>query len=335
MQSMYRWTATGLFVALVGCTDDAQRVTVESNDLGIATVEIRHERHDEYRDLSISGFDALGAERATLTLRVGRIWYESEWAPAGFTLGTDLTLVVGDQQHHHVVPDLQPHKDLEPGEESLAAFLRIDVVAGEIDHEAGIQFSRRTVNEIALSAVACTAATFQTNLGSPTSCCQDGVQQYFKIPSGTNAGKLGTRQLGATACRMSDGNPFCEGANSANGFPLCTYGPCRGDAWGATGTTGAKVFTPNSAPTRCGFDDNGATSGGSYWPEPYVSQAVKPGVTATCGYINCCVSCGYSRPSTAATCPHCTGVGQFCTSNCNCCSGYCSMVGGGAGVCIM
>ena len=335
MHSIHRWTATGVFVVLAGCasSDDTQRIAVESNEAGIAALEIRHEKHDEYRDLLITGFDELGTETATLTLRVGKVWYESEWANAGYYIGTDLDLKIGELEHHHVVPDVQPHKDLEPPDPRLAAFLRISLVAGAIQHEAGIEFSRRTATDIAFAAATCNGATFQTTLGSPTQCCQDGVQQYFKIASGTNINKLGIRQIGTTACRMSDGNPFCEGAGGTNGFPVCTYGPCKADAWGASGTTAAKVFTPNSQPTRCGYDDNGATSGGSYWPEPYVSQPVKPGVTATCGYTNCCVDCGYSRPTTATTCPRCTAIGQFCTSNCNCCSGYCAMVGGGAGVC--
>ena len=275
-----------LFVVVLSCSLGTDDRDVEANDLGIANVEM-HRLDGEDRVLVITATDEQGLLKARAQLRTGLVYIESDWAPPSWVYGTEVTIIVGEQQVRYATPGVERHEKPEPIRESLASFVRLRAVARAIDEEVGIRFKPHDGGEVAFFAANCSGANFSmynvsgNTLGNPQQCCQDG-NQWFKIGGGGNIGKLATRSLSPYgACKTSSGGS-CTGT-------ACTYGPCGAEAWGATGTVNAAVFTPrlSNFTNRCGWDDNGSEAGGNHYPEPYTDQQTKPGVTATCPYTWC------------------------------------------------
>ncbi len=286
-----------ILVSLAGCQQGGDDlVRVEPNSLGIAYVQIDHRTADGDRFLEVRGLNDDGEELARATLRTGMVQYPP--AAEVMSPGTQLDLSVGEANQAYVSPDREPHENPEPDAPSIAAFTRLTAVSSAIMDEAGIWFRRRDLEgEVSYTAAACYGPNHPNNGGATPSspqCCQevhpggeDYVWQKIGPGYGANVNKLARRYIEANTnpCRTSGGSTGC-----GLGASPCTYGPCAarvGSILG-TNTTAAAVFTPTSDPTRCGADSNGAAAGGGVeTPEPYSSQPLKPGVTATCPNTVC------------------------------------------------
>lgn len=273
-----------------------ERVPVESNDLGISSVEIDHRLHNGDRLLVIRGLDENGEEIAIASLRTGRVLYTAEpglmpdeWS----SLGTELHLSVGEERGFSLVtPDRVPHEVIEPPQASLASFIRLRAVAAVLAEKAGIRVVQpNEKNKKNAGPRLCSGSRFPPSGGDPQQCCQDGEFTWHIVGGGANLGKVAHRSYGR-ACRQSDGVSKNCGVGS-NPFVACAYGPCGAKSEWLAGSNPSRVFVPSSQPNVCGWDTNGepvAVEGGaSYYPEPYTSQALYPGVTAMCPYNLCLV----------------------------------------------
>ena len=272
------------------------RVPVESNDLGISSVEIDHRVQNGDPLLVIRGLDEHGEEIAIASLRTVRLHdaepglMPDEWS----NLGTELHLSVGEVRGFSLVtPDLGPREVIEPPQASLAGFVRLRAVAAVLAEHAGIRFVQPSENnEKDSGARFCSGSRFPTNVGDPLQCCQDAEFTWHIVGSGANLGRVAKRSYGRH-CRQADGVTKACGVGS-NPFVQCAYGPCGARNWwvaGVVGSNSSRVFVPGSQENVCGWDTNGdpvpAEGGASYYPEPYASQALYPGVTATCPYREC------------------------------------------------
>jgi hypothetical protein len=296
------------FLAGCGSQADGELVAVEHNSLGIAQVEIDHDMIKGERVMTARGIDQDGEQIATATLRTGMVLYGADVEPA-WNEGTELTIAIGDESRVYTTPDRLPHEETLPYQTDLATFVRLKAVSTAIDDEAGIRFAEPSISdEVAFAAENCSGAHFPTDKGSPSQCCRDGVNLYFKIASGSNLNKLGWRQMHSSlqACRASDGSSSCSDA-------ACTYGPCynKVNSVSGTNTTAAAVFTPSNT-ALCGTDGDGTGSSGAdlTGAGAYTgSQALKPGVTATCTYTNCITGIPGNKLTVLSTASTSTTVG--------------------------
>lgn len=275
---------------------EIERVPVESNDLGISSVEIDNRLQNGDRLLVIRGLDENGEQIAIASLRTGRVLYAAEpglmpdeWS----SLGTELHLSVGEERGFSLVtPDLGPREVIEPPQASLASFIRLRAVAAVLAEQAGIRFVQpNEKNKKDTGATPCSGSGFPTNVGDPLQCCQDGEFTWHIVGSGANLGRVAKRIYGRP-CRQSDGVSKNCGVGT-NPFVPCTFGPCGSRTEWVAGSNPSRVFVPSSQPNVCGWDTNGdpvaAEGGASYYPEPYTSQTLYPGVTATCPYNLCLI----------------------------------------------
>src|SRR5262245_1549812 len=92
-----------------GCdSHDDNASPVESNDLGIVKLEVRHDRLQDDRLLTVRGVDRTGATVATAVLRTGMVMYGADM-PEELHAGSELELTVGDMTASFVSPDRAPH----------------------------------------------------------------------------------------------------------------------------------------------------------------------------------------------------------------------------------
>lgn len=134
----------------------------------------------------------------------------------------------------------------------------------------------------------CSGNRFPTNVGNPLQCCQVGESTWHVVGSGASLGKVAKRTYG-TPCRHSDGISKCGVGTQP--FVPCAFGPCGSSNQWTSGINPSRVFVPFSQPNVCGWDTRGVPvpqeGGASSFPEAYTSQALYPGVVATCPYTAC------------------------------------------------
>jgi hypothetical protein len=255
---------------------EIERVAVESNDLGISSIEIDNSLQNGDRLLVIRGLDKGGKEIAIASLR----------AP-GARSTAELRLTVGEERGFSLVPrGLGPREIVEPPEASLAGFIRLPAVAAVLAEQSGIRFVQP--EKKVTGATPCSGSNFPSNIANPPECCQDGEFLWHIVGSGADIGKVAKRMLGRP-CTQANGRVNC-GVGS-NPFVQCTFGPCGAAKVWAAGISPSHVFVPGSQPKVCGWDTNGdpvpLEGGATYYPEPYAGQTLYPGVTATCPYTTC------------------------------------------------
>ena len=276
---MRLWIACAL---VMGCESDDRVVVAESNDLGIVTIEI--DRTSPIADLVIRGLGSEGQQIATATVRAGEVEYDGSMQPHG----REVVLMAGGETYRHSSPDLFGHDTIEPPVPAMVSWLHLSAVASEIDKESGIHFAPSEVAFNTTSGKPCEPLGFPTTAGSATSCCMTVDDVDGKIlsskhvnASGTNVGKIGMRSFGQYVCATSTNTFGC----TSN----CYYGPCGAHVDGVlgTGSPAAVVFHPNSAINSCGYDTNGATSGGTFSPEANSTQFTYGGMTPSCTCTGC------------------------------------------------
>ncbi len=213
---------------------EIERVAVESNDLGISSVEIENRLQNGDRLLVIRGLDKGGKEIATASLRATGTRSTAE--PGSMpdkrpSPAAELRLTVGEERGYSLVPrGLGTREVLEPPEASLAGFIRLPAVAAVLAEQAGIRFVQP--EKKVTGATPCSGNNFPTNIANPPECCQDGEFLWQIVGSGVDIGKVGKRKLGRP-CTQSNGSVNC-GVGS-NPFVQCTFGPCgAAKAWSRT-----------------------------------------------------------------------------------------------------
>jgi hypothetical protein len=222
------WTACAIGLFLVGCSEDGpDRIPVEDNDIGVAYVEVTHDKPKGERLLTLRGFDQDGEEVAQVTLRTGRVLYADRW-----NNGTELTYSREGSTQMNTSPDRLRHQTDEPLDPVLASFVRLEIVASEIENEAGITFKRRPSpskdGEVGYSYANCGPGAFASNKAGPSGCCSDhynGTQLATASVVGWQQGLdsgIAYRNTTGRACRRSDGVSTGCGINS----DTCYYGPC-------------------------------------------------------------------------------------------------------------
>ena len=114
-----------MLVAPLGCTTGDGRVSVESNDLNVAYVEIDKVSDGVDRVLTVRGFDGSEHELASLTLRTGMVSYTPEptlMAPEP-SYGTELAVVIDKRALPPIItPDVEPHEQTVPDDISAARY---------------------------------------------------------------------------------------------------------------------------------------------------------------------------------------------------------------------
>lgn len=283
-----------MLLCVVGCQDPA---TVGDNELGIVTLDVDHQTSQGDRMLVVRGFDAVGAEIATATLRTGTVMYGGDLAAEPHD-GTELVVTVDGASSSFVSPDRAPHAIFDPLAPSVASFVALPAVAAALVDEAGITFAPpHHTGEIALSGTQCSGNRFPTKNGNSSSCCQDNPYS-FHINGNNDVANRYTyvpAWPSIPVCRKSDGTTGCTGSG-------CLYGPC-GSAIATVGNTGhGKVFHPTTGDSVCGWDKDTWTTAGTlntdFYPENCVDadhngscddarQTAWTGVTASCPYSNC------------------------------------------------
>jgi hypothetical protein len=120
---------------------------------------------------------------------------------------------------------------------------------------------------------ACNGTNFPSNKPSSSSCCQEGSSLTGEIwhVIGTGDNGLAHRYLGK-ACTANFGP--CGAAKD----------PLEDPQW--INGTGTKIFRPASA-NRCGYQVKNSSGVTTNFPEPYNSQTLYPGVTASCAFTAC------------------------------------------------
>src|SRR5262245_5807482 len=98
-----RSQASLLVVLLFSACESQDRgtIAVESNDLGITEIEIRHDNVRDERLLTLRGFDRDGSVIATAVLRTGMVLYGADVAEEQHP-GTELTVAIGEQDKSFV-----------------------------------------------------------------------------------------------------------------------------------------------------------------------------------------------------------------------------------------
>ncbi len=270
---------------------EIERVAVESNDLGVFSLEIDNRLQNGDHLLVIRGLDKGGKEIAIASLRTtgARSTAEPGSLPEERpSPGAELRLTVGEERGFSLVPpDLGPRDVLEPPQASLAGFIRLPAVAAVLAEQAGIRFVQ--TEKKVTGARPCSGSNFPSNIANPPECCSDGEFIWQIVGSGADIGKVGKRML-SSPCRQANGVSVNCGVGS-NPFVQCTFGPCGAAKVWAAGINPSHVFVPGSQPNVCGWDTNGVPvpleGGTTYSPEPYTGQPAYPGVIATCPYRDC------------------------------------------------
>src|SRR5262249_22980518 len=142
--------------------------SVEPNDLGITELQVRRERVQDERVLTVRGLDPTGATIATAVLRTGMVMYGADMAEE-LHPGTELKIIVKDTVSSFVSPDRVPHVIYQPLSEGTATFVGLHGVAAEIEREAGIRFAPHSdvtvPGELAFTAGACSGSRFPVKAG--------------------------------------------------------------------------------------------------------------------------------------------------------------------------
>ena len=286
---------TGVCLSLIaGQSSLGAGIPVESNDLGIFSVEIEYKLQNGDPLLVIRGLDENGEEIAFASLRTGIVLYTAEpgllpdeWSSPG----AELHLSVGEERGYSLVtPGRGSREVIEPPQASLASFIRLRAVAAVLAEQAHIIFVQRNEKKVT-GASTCSGSRFPPSAGDPLQCCQDGEFTWHIVGGGANLGRVAKRSYGRP-CRQADGVSKNCGVGSSPFVP-CSFGPCGAKNEWVAGSNTSRVFVPGSLSDVCGWDTNGdpvaAEGGASYFPEPYTSQTPYPGVSAMCPYNLCLV----------------------------------------------
>ena len=123
----------------MACNPPGDRISVGSNELGVAEVSIDRHVDGDDRWLSIHGFDENGNEIALATVRTGKVfWSYNDGATGEWADGLELAMTVGEETFSFPQPDRRAHPIAEPLMTGPQALSRIPIVQAEIQRESGL-----------------------------------------------------------------------------------------------------------------------------------------------------------------------------------------------------
>jgi len=284
---MNRKFGTVILLATLGaCASDGVEVLpAESNDIGVAQVEISHVFGGD-DTLVVRALDVRGSEVVAARLRTGVVSYspEPDAVPAQSSYGRELLLAMDGFVHPAIVNPSLHQMTLPPeivDEPKLRSFLRIPTVASALA-ASGIGFTSSPAGAdtpylLGGGGTTCAGNKFPNNVANPKQCCQETGGQTTHVLGGTGT-TLARRIYYPFACRFADQTTGCVDTQ-------CVIGPCKGfKAWSHPQ---GKVWHPFSGDgyysNTCAWDD----LAGNYWPYPWTAEPTWAGTTATCTCTGC------------------------------------------------